>query len=192
MPQYQPQGVQEVQEAINIAAAAREVFPWQDVPTTVGTLPLPVVMTMIAYAESGFGRWKAGPIDRSYRGDGSCGGYGYGGVWQIGLAAHAAWLKQQTGSASPCVWLRWLYDDYHAAVAAYQVYRSQGFPAWDVYRDVHRTSAPLVWYGSYQDAAAQYIRVGQASLARVPVLVAEVQPRPPVRAPVYFRRLPVP
>jgi hypothetical protein len=115
------------------AAAAVAVFPNVTVTTTAGPLPLPVIMVAIAGAESGWNPTALG--DYGYGGP-TCPTYGGAtsfGLWQI-HNIHAAYLATLAGSSDPCVWIPWLFDPLHNAVAAYGIYRGPiGLGNWTTY-----------------------------------------------------------
>ena len=113
------------------AAAAVLVFPAAAVPTTAGSLSLPVVMVAIGGAESSWNPAAAG--DAGLPGP-SCAGYTSWGWLQV-HSVHAAYLEGVTGSADPCAWATWLYDPVHCAQAALAVYQGQGLGAWSSYTD---------------------------------------------------------
>lgn len=96
------------------ATAAIKVFPNVTIQTAAGALPYPVVMVAIGGAESGWNASAAG--DYGLAGP-ACGGATSWGWLQV-HSVHAAYLQQQTGSTSPCVWASWLYDPLHNAQAA--------------------------------------------------------------------------
>lgn len=130
------------------AQAAVAVFPATTVSTSLGPLPLRVVMVAIAGAESGWNPVADGDCGLGGPACGTCpGAYGGAtswGLWQI-HNAHAAYLTAQTGSTDPCVWRQWLEVPRHNAFAAYHVYQSQGLAAWSTYRngawEPHRNAA---------------------------------------------------
>jgi hypothetical protein len=126
------------------AQAAVQVFP----PA------IQVTMVAIAGAESGWDPTAAGDPCAANPGVPCCDGFTSFGLWQI-HTVHADLLRQLTGSADPCAWRAWLSDPVHNAVAAYAVYRRQGFGAWTVYQ----TGAYTRYLSAAQAAVAQ-ARVG--------------------------------
>jgi len=159
-----------------VAAAAVRAFPGSPVDTPAGPLPLPVVMTAIAGAETG-GTWDlyaVGDPCSAYPTIPCCAGGTSFGPWQI-HTVHAAYLTRATGSADPCVWRQWLAVPAHSAAAAYAVYRSVGGLAnWTTY-----TSG----------AWTRYLAAAQAAVQAVggPVIPGESAPA----APAPFRWPPV-
>ena len=116
--------------------AAASVFPMTLVATTRGQLPLRVVMLAIGGAESG---WTADADGDCGLGGPSCGGCpGQSGaatswgVWQI-HNVHGAYLTQMSGSGTACDWRAWLFNPHNNAVAALNIYQSQGLGAWSTY-----------------------------------------------------------
>ena len=120
------------------AQAAVATFPNVNVSTDAGTLRLPVVMVARAGVESSWnpsatGDWNGERYTLSNGQTGTIadspyacymnGTYGWHyyqslGLWQINMPSHAAYLRSVTGSASPCVWAKWLLNPTNNAKAA--------------------------------------------------------------------------
>ncbi len=96
------------------AAAAVTTFPAVPVQTSLGSIPLPVVMVAIAGSESGWVDDAQGDYGLSGP---SCSGYTSWGLWQI-HSVHSAYLEGVTGSTDPCAWASWLYHPLNCAQAA--------------------------------------------------------------------------
>lgn len=152
-----------------VTAAAVATFPFANVSTPAGTLPLPDVMVGISGAEDGFGNAPGDPL--SIYPDGgaaeaawSCGGMTSFGAWQINLPANHALVAGLSGLTDPCAMASWLADDGNCARAALAVYRSQGLGAWTTYR----TGAWQAYLGQAQQAVDAALAAGGAGSATPP------------------------
>jgi hypothetical protein len=149
-----------------VAAAAVQTFPAVTVSTPAGPLPLAVVMTAIAGAETG-GTWDlyaTGDPCAAYPDLPCCAGGTSFGPWQI-HTVHADYLQRVTGSADPCVWRQWLAVPANSARAAYAVYRGPGgLNNWTSYTN-----------GSWQ----RYVAAAQAAVRAVTGAVGPGESGPP-------------
>lgn len=153
------------------AQAAVAVFPRSSITTSQGVLPLRVVMVAISGAETG-GTWDPSAVGdpcTAYPSLPCCQGGTSFGLWQI-HTVHSAYLTRITGSSNACDWLAWLSTPKNCAIAAYNIYQSQGLNAWSTYAN-----------GSWAaHIAAARSAVQAAENATAPGVAAVVTPLRPV------------
>lgn len=157
------------------AEAALAVFGTSKIETPHGDYILPVVMTAIAGAESGWIADRNG--DKDLPGP-NCDGYTSWGLWQI-HSVHSAYLTAQTGSSDPCVWAKWLSDPTNNAKAAVAIYEGQGLAAWTTYN----TGAYLAYLSAAQAAVATVVARREATHSKEETPVSQSTPAPSTMPP---------
>lgn len=163
------------------AQAAVSVFPNTSITTPHGTFSLRVVMVAISGAESSWDPTANGDCGLGGPSCGSCAGGGNQatswGLWQI-HNVHSAYLSQVSGSSSPCGWQQWLFTPHNNAVAAYNIYQSQGLNAWTTWQ----TGA----YAAYLSQATSAVQSAQTPTPRSTSPVKKIQQEPAVLIPVVL------
>lgn len=154
------------------AQAAVAVFPPSSITTSQSVLPLRVVMVAISGAETG-GTWDPSAVGdpcTAYPSLPCCQGGTSFGLWQI-HTVHSAYLTRITGSSNACDWLAWLSTPKNCAIAAYNIYESQGLNAWSTYADGSWTPHIAAARSAVQAAEQQ---------ASAPGIAAVVTPTRPI------------